>query len=114
MAEKSSPSNDGPPDAEDSTPRREGNPWERQRAFNIQRRAVLRPGDDEDAPPESARPDDADDESQGDAPPADAPAEYKTRLAEYRRRQRRMPRPTAEAARAPEGKPDPAEDDEAS
>jgi hypothetical protein len=117
MADKSSSSDDGPRDPKDA-PKREGNPWERQRDFNSQRRAVLRPRDAEGASTGGARPDDTGDESRGGEQPADAPVDLKSRMSEYRRRQSTTPRPTTEPttepSRAPAGGPATSDDDEAS
>ena len=111
MNDKSPSPDDDPRDAEDSTPKREGNPRERQRAFHSQRTAVLRPREAKEAPPEGAAPEPNGGEGQGDARPADSPGEYKARMTEYRRRQRKTARPAAEPARTPEGGQDPADDD---
>jgi len=97
MAEEDSPRDEGPPEPGEK-PRKEGNPWERQRAFNAQRRAVLRPRGERRPP---------DDPGAG-GEPSDAPDEFRERMAEYRRRQRIPPRP----GRAPEAEPAPAEDDD--
>lgn len=109
---KPSSDDDEQRDAEDSSPKREGNVWERQRAFQRQRTAVLRPREPRGAPPEGDRPDPVGGEGQGGAPPADSPGEYKARIKEYRRRQRKTARPAAESAHTPAGSPDPADDDD--
>ncbi|HEX7312586.1 MAG TPA: hypothetical protein VF297_01625 [Pyrinomonadaceae bacterium] len=113
MSDKSSSTDDeGPRDEEPARPRKEGNPWARQRAFARERGAVLRPRDDKAASEGSARP--GDDEGQSNERTADEPADFKTRMTEYRRRQRRMPRPATESARAPEGGPAPDDEDDKS
>jgi hypothetical protein len=108
MADKSSSPDDDPQKAEVFT-RREGNPLERLRAFKGERNAVLRPRDAESAAHEDERPDDSRREDR-----AARPVEYKTSLAEYRRRQRTTPRTETKSGPAPSGETAPAVEDDPS
>jgi|SRR5215210_2851188 len=110
MADKSSSTDDDPQEEKPALPMKEGNPWKRQRAFESQRRAVLRPRDDDDASAKSALPGGG--EGQSGEHPTEEPSEFKTRMTEYRRRQRRATRPTPESASAPEGEPAPDDEDD--
>lgn len=89
-----------------SISKREGNPWQRQRYFSSQRRAVLRPRDGEGKPPAGGQPDDTGGGGVS-AGPDDPPVDMKARMKEYRGRQRRTPRPESDSDRASRsGRPD--------